>query len=342
MGSVKELEVDQPATADTPGIGRFVFTDDYSVFDWGKMPDSVPDKGASLCTMGAFNFELLEDRGVQTHYNGVVQDGDTVQLNDTSEPVREMEIQLTRVPDLPFQDGEYDYASYHREGGNNFLIPLEIVFRNSVPVGSSLRDRSSPEEVGLDVDRWPDRSVALKTPVVEFSTKLEEKDRYLDREKAREISGLGDQFDQLEDIARSVNDVVTERAESAGLSHEDGKIECFYLNGDVYVADVVGTFDENRFLLDGFQISKEFLRQFYKSYHPEWVKAVGQAKNDAERRGIADWHALCDRSPDPLPERVIRVASDLYRSGTNRYINQERFDSPPLEQVLEELEDVRT
>ena len=68
MTSVKEFRVDEPATATDLGRGSFVFTDDYSVFDWGKMPDEIPEKGASLCTMGAYNFQLLEANDVPTHY----------------------------------------------------------------------------------------------------------------------------------------------------------------------------------------------------------------------------------------------------------------------------------
>ena len=80
MTSVKQFRVEEPATADNLGRGAFVFTDDYSVFDWGKMPDAVPNKGASLCAMGAANFERLEDAGVPTHYRGVVSGGDVVPL----------------------------------------------------------------------------------------------------------------------------------------------------------------------------------------------------------------------------------------------------------------------
>lgn len=35
----------------------FDFTDDYSIFDWGKMPDQIANKGLSLTIMGAFFFE---------------------------------------------------------------------------------------------------------------------------------------------------------------------------------------------------------------------------------------------------------------------------------------------
>jgi len=78
MTSVKEFRVDEPATADSLGRGRFVFTDAYSVFDWGQMPDAIPRKGASLCAMGAFNFELLEDEGIPTHYRGVADPAGTL------------------------------------------------------------------------------------------------------------------------------------------------------------------------------------------------------------------------------------------------------------------------
>lgn len=39
----------------------FEFTDDYSVFDWGKMPDTIANKGRALVVMGAYMFEKLGD-----------------------------------------------------------------------------------------------------------------------------------------------------------------------------------------------------------------------------------------------------------------------------------------
>ena len=77
---------------------------------------------------------------------------------------------------------------------------------------------------------------------MEFSTKYEESDRYLSRENADYIAGAAD-VDALESIAREVNRIVTETAADAGLKHEDGKIECLYYDGEIRVADVVGTFD---------------------------------------------------------------------------------------------------
>jgi len=110
-----------------------------------------------------------------------------------------------------------------------------------------------------------------------------------------------------------------------------------YVNGAIKVADVVGTFDENRFLMGGQQISKEFLRQFYKSYDPGWVRAVKEAKQEANEQGVADWRPLTDETPEPLPENVRKAASHLYRAGTNLYTGQDWFQVPPLDEVLDTI-----
>jgi phosphoribosylaminoimidazole-succinocarboxamide synthase len=336
MTSVKEFRVEREPTAMATGRGRFAFTDDYSVFDWGAMPDQIPEKGRSLCTMGAFNFELLEHAGVPTHYRGVGPDA--VPLDEASEAPRELAIDLVQVPDLPYEDG-YDYDAYHGAVGSNYLIPLEIVFRNTVPVGSSLRTRGAPREYGLDRDSWPDDPVDLPDPVVEFSTKYEEQDRYLDRDEADRIAGAAD-LDELAAVAREVNRVVTERAAETGFVHEDGKIECCYVDGEVRVADVVGTFDENRFAYGGQEVSKEVVRQFYKRAHPEWVEAVSEAKAEADRRGVADWRPLCDVAPTPLPADVIDAVADMYAAGANAYTGEAWFDAPSIDAAVDAVRDL--
>jgi phosphoribosylaminoimidazole-succinocarboxamide synthase len=337
MTSVKEFRVEREPTATTTGRGRFAFTDDYSVFDWGAMPDPIPGKGQSLCTTGAFNFELLERAGVTTHYRGVGPDA--VRLAEVDEPPRELAIELVRVPDLPFVDGAYEYDAFHRAAGENYLVPLEIVFRNTVPVGSSLRTRGEPGDYGVDMDAWPGEPVDLPESVVEFSTKYEEQDRYLGREEADRIAGAAD-VAALEDLAREVNRLVTERASEAGFVHEDGKIECCYVDGTVKVADVVGTFDENRFAHDGQEVSKEVVRQYYRRYHPEWVDAVSGAKAAADRRGMADWRSLCDIDPEPLPEGVVETVGEMYTAGANAYTGEGWFDAPSIGGAVDAVRDL--
>ncbi|MEF8776686.1 MAG: phosphoribosylaminoimidazolesuccinocarboxamide synthase [Haloarculaceae archaeon] len=342
MTSVKDFRIEEPATPAGLGRGAFVFSDAYSVFDWGPMPDAIPDKGASLCTMGAFNFELLEDADVPTHYRGVVHDGEPVPLevalNGGHAPT-EMAIDLTQVPDLPFREGTYDYDAYHDGAGENYLVPLEIVFRNRVGVGSSLRSRSEPTDHGLPYEEWPDEAVDLPEAVVEFSTKYEEQDRYLDRGEADAVAGAAD-LDDLEALAREGNRVVTRQADRAGFDHQDGKIECLYYEGEVRIADVVGTFDENRFAYDGRQISKEVIRQYHKRTQPAWVEAVSEAKARAEREDVADWRALCKRSPEPLPDAVIDAARDLYCAGTNAYCERTVFEAPPIDVAVATAQDL--
>lgn len=336
MTSVKQFQIESEPSATEFGRGSFVFTDDYSVFDWGQMPDEIPNKGASLCLMGAYNFELLEANDILTHYRGLTTDRGILSIRELPGTTREMAIHLTQVPDLPYHNGSYDYSAYHDTAGENYLIPLEIIFRNTVPVGSSLRDRTSPDEHGLKHDSWPETDIELTEPIIEFSTKYEEQDRYLTRTEANTLAGKAD-IETLETVASDVNTIITDHANDVGFDHQDGKIECLYHQGDIYVADVVGTFDENRFAYQGQQLSKEVLRQYYKTYDPAWVTAVNNAKTTAKQRNIAHWQDLCEQSPTPLPKPVITTASHLYSAGANTYLESDRFDAPSLDTVIEEI-----
>ncbi|WP_142857969.1 phosphoribosylaminoimidazolesuccinocarboxamide synthase [Salinigranum halophilum] len=344
MTSVKEIHVDREPREGELGAGTFYFTDDYSVFDWGQMPDRIPEKGAALCTMGAANFELLDVNHIPTHYRGVYEtsdsgEGEPKELGECASPPRTMAIELARVPDLPTDGEAYDYEAFHAAAGDGYVVPLEIVFRNTVPEGSSLRRRRSPAEFDLPYETWPDEVVDLPEPIVEFSTKFEEQDRYLSRTEAEAIAGQAS-LDRLEELALGVNTVVTMRAEQTGFTHEDGKIEVVYDDGTLKVADVVGTFDENRFSYQGQELSKEVVRQYYRRTDPDWVDAVSAAKAEAREQGVADWRSLCEESPDPLPAEVIEVVSDVYTAGTNTYTDFDWFDAPALDEVVEAVEEL--
>ncbi|MEM3815414.1 MAG: phosphoribosylaminoimidazolesuccinocarboxamide synthase, partial [Candidatus Bathyarchaeia archaeon] len=115
MGSVKDLEIIRKPTAESMGVGRFHFSDRYSVFDWGEMPDHIDGKGASLCLMGAYCFERLEEKGIRTHYRGLVDElGRIVHFDELEEPTNIMEINLVNVyrPRVYVENGklQYDYS----------------------------------------------------------------------------------------------------------------------------------------------------------------------------------------------------------------------------------------
>jgi len=201
-----------------------------------------------------------------------------------------------------------------------------------------VRARFSPRDLGLDFGEWPEESLELEKPVIDFSTKLEKKDRYLRREEAIEISCLGENlFSELEGIAFKVNEVISKHAESRGFKNEDGKIEAFYFNDELFVADVCGTFDENRFSFQGREVSKEVARQHYKRIQPEWVEAVDSAKKTAARSGAADWKKYCGINPKPLPKKFLELFSEMYRAGANQYLDRKWFEARSLKEVLGEI-----
>ena len=110
MGSVKDLTVIKNPTGEMPGLGRFVFSDRYSVFDWGEMPDRIDQKGAALCIIAAYFFEKLEKTGIPTHYLGLVEEGKRKSLSQMKSPGRILETALYRVlPPRLAPDHHYDY-----------------------------------------------------------------------------------------------------------------------------------------------------------------------------------------------------------------------------------------
>ncbi|MCF7876139.1 phosphoribosylaminoimidazolesuccinocarboxamide synthase, partial [Candidatus Bipolaricaulota bacterium] len=279
----------------------------------------------------------LENNGIKTHYRGLGEGDEPVRVDDLASPTDTMSISLAYKPEVRHRKGSYHYEDL--AGRKNFLIPLEIVFRNYVPGGSSLRERCLPEEVGIDGREWPEGEVELESPVVEFSTKLERQDRYLDEERAFEISGLNrEEFGELKRIAAEVNRLLTERAKERGFKHLDGKIECIYDSGEILVADVAGTFDENRFSYAGRSVSKEVLRSWYKNEDREWYEELVDAKEKARGGQVEEWRDLVDSEPRQLPEELLRLVSNLYRAGANQWLKCKVFAAPEIPQIMEGLE----
>lgn len=346
MGSVKELEVIKEPTQKEMGIGRFHFSDRYSVFDWGVMPDLIQDKGSSLCMMGAYCFERLEEEGIKTHYRGLItKEWRLVRTDELKEPTNIMEIDLVRViHPRPIQKGgkiHYDYSEYGADEVN-FLIPLEIIYRNSLPKGSSIFNRLRSGEIkpsDLGFDHMPNEGEELSIPFLDLSTKLETKDRYVSFDEAKEISGLRDaELHKIKDWLNVINVTITKIAVRIGLRNEDGKIEfAFNHKRELIVVDVVGTLDECRFTYNGIHVSKEVLREYYKD--TQWYDHLLEAKKKAEAKGIEDWKGLCRSKPPMLDKRLLRIVSDMYRATTNEWIGSKFFDTPPLHRTIDEYKD---
>lgn len=305
QGSVKDIHVLSEPTKDKAGLARFFFTEHYSVFDYGRMPDLIPGKGESICRMASYNFEKLKNLGIKSHYIKMVSSN-------------EIEVSLYRVLDpRKFSLGQEK---------KNYLIPLEIIFRNSLPKGSSVFKRLEKGEATLEslgLTKMPKPGEKLEKPLLDVSTKLEDKDRYLTWKEAQEISALSDkQLTELKEMAINVNEFLTKHAESINLEHADGKIElALNENAQLVVVDVLGTLDENRFLYNGYQLNKQILRDYYLEF-TSWPK-------EFEQKGF-------NAKPPALPKELIKIVSNAYKSVCEAWIEKKIWNAPSMEEVLEE------
>jgi len=336
MGSVKDLTVIEGPLKNKSGRGRFIFSDRYSVFDWGEMPDHIPNKGKSLCVSAAYFFEKLESMGMRTHYFGLVEDNETKTFANIKRPADTMEVKLVRVL-KPLQKGStFDYSIYKTEN-NNFLIPLEIIYRKSLPEGSSVFKRLEegslkPEDLGLK--EMPHPGQILSKPFFDVSTKLEESDRYLSWQEAKDMVHLDNsEINEIKRITLLINELIAEEAEKVGLKYEDGKIE-FAFNEDrnLVVVDVLGTLDECRFTFKGMPISKEIARLYYRK--TSWFKEL----IDAKKKDGLSWKNKVNLSPPPLPPRLKELISMAYCAFTNEITGRVWFTKiPAMKEILEEI-----
>lgn len=310
--STKNLIVSRPASATETGVGWFECTDDYSVFHYSKMPDQIDGKGEALCRMAVQTLREVQAAGVPTH------------LIEFTPPNR-LKVRLVRVIDPATGPLTPEHLSR--------LIPLQVICRNDLPPGASVFRRleartMTPGQLGLDEAPVPGQLLA--EPFVEFSTKLEEIDRYISDDEAQQIAGLSDsQFAEVRALALRVNDVVTAHAESVGLVHADSKVEFgIDSNGEIILVDTAGTPDENRFLRHGFHVSKQVLRDYYHQ----------RALEESVQRWAAEGRPR-DQWPKPAraPADLIEAVSDLYKSVSNLWTGEDHFAVASVDEVIERV-----
>ncbi len=346
MGSVKDLQIIQKPTQTQMGTGRFLFSDRYSVFDWGEMPDHIKGKGAALCLMGSFCFEQLEKVGVKTHYKGLVNEkSQAVKVAELKAPSSTMEVALVNIyrPKTTVANGKiiHDYSMY-TSALKNCLVPLEIIYRNGLPNGSSVFKRLEQGNVtlkDLGLDHQPKPGETLSKPIFDVSTKLEETDRYVTWAEAQKIAGLTDsELADIKTVLMKADETITKAASNAGLKNEDGKIElAFNEKRKLILVDVLGTLDECRFTYSGVHVSKEVARQFYKK--TGWYNDLEKAKKDAEAGGVQDWKSLCKLQPPKLNPVLKTIISQMYMAVANEMTNIKLFDTPKLAKVINTYKD---
>jgi phosphoribosylaminoimidazole-succinocarboxamide synthase len=338
MGSVKDLRILKNPGPDTSGVANFDFSDRYSVFDWGEMPDHIRNKGMALCLTAAHFFERLPDIGIRSHYVGLVEQGKVKRLTELASPAGTMQVNLLQVIRPKLNQGVYDYSVY-RQDLSNFLIPLECIYRNTLPEGSSIFKRlksGSLKLADIGLTEIPAPGQVLQQPILDFSTKLEPTDRYLSQTEARQIAGLDKAaFARIKEATLSVNRMITAETERMGLVHEDGKIEFgMSKDKDIILVDVMGTPDECRFTYQGTPVSKEVARIHYRK--TEWFADVEQAK----KKDAVNWKKHVKSSPPKLPQELATLISQIYMSFCNELTGRDWFDTPALREVLSEVNKV--
>ncbi len=338
MGSVKDLVwIEEPAERRV-GAGRFVFSNRYSVFDWGEMPDHIPHKGEALCLATAYFFEELERNGFRTHYLGLVEGDSLVSLEELRRPTDTLQFKGVRVIHPVKGAYGYDYSPY-RDADSCFLIPLEFIYRNSLPPGSSVFRRLEEGSLKLEdlgLEDMPVPGQVLLRPILDVSTKLEASDRYLSWEEARDLAFMKEEeFSEIKKAVLAIDDLITARTSPLGLFHEDGKLEfAFDEERRLMLVDTLGTLDECRFSYQNIPVSKEIARIHYRG--SPWHREIEEAK----KKDPVRWKSLVKSMPEPLPADLVKAISQVYMAFANELTGKEWFPAPPLRNVLEGLRDM--
>jgi phosphoribosylaminoimidazole-succinocarboxamide synthase len=385
-GSVKDLKGPVHARVGEQSVGAVVFeyTDAYSVFDWGKMPDGLARKGEALAILAASWFEKLERpetwkefsrspealglrkgnrfgsafnelgeelqaHGLRTHYLGalpepVAAEVRPVRLGELRAPVKSIAVQQVSVvkPVVTTVLGRA-LPDYHptRNAPLPRLVPLEVVFRFSLPEGSSLLDRIERDPTYLGQlgfgELKAQAGARWEFPVLELFTKLETTDRPVPLTEALSISGLSaPQLQELLFRTAWVSGCLRWLCARAGLELADGKLEWGVgAGGELMLVDAIGP-DELRILKDGVQLSKEFLRKHYRG--SPWYESLTKAKEAARAQGSADWKKLVPLPPPALPAAKRELASQVYLALANQLTGKIWFpEAWSLEKVVSEL-----
>lgn len=256
----------------------FLFSDRYSVFDWGEMPDQLQDKGPALARFTKEVYRLLQQQGIRTHYLELPCD-------EREMVIRPYEV-IRQKMNMPEKE--------------NIFIPLEVIFRLGVAKGSSLLKKNAGFH---ELQRFSE-------PMIEFTTKLERIDRPLSHDEARILAGLNSA--EWQALLNTTHKIARE-LERIFATHDielwDGKVE-FALGEfrgnerEIILVDTIGP-DELRLTKDGVLLSKEVIRQYYRK--TPWYQALEEAK---ARHGDDFKDHL--EAPEKLPLKFRQAVEQMY------------------------------
>lgn len=280
----------------------FRFSNRYSLFDWGSMPDEIPSKGEALATFSKELYCKLENPVFwQQNLMRETEVAKKLKLNGLKTHQRNVDCFKNEivVDEVPCPRNDLDF---YKNKPDNAFIPLEVIYRCGIPHGSSL------------LARYPERYQAgqeLFAPLVECSTKWENTDRMIDWNEACELAGLSqNEKDELIEYTQCLALALKEFFKSRNLTLWDGKVEWAFTlsaNGRSFMlVDSIGP-DELRLSANDMALSKEFLRTWYRK--TQWFSELKEAKQKFPN----DFRKQCS-APEVLPGGLIADVALMYET----------------------------
>lgn len=269
----------------------FRFSDRYSVFDWGEMPDQLSQKGLSLARFTKKVYARLSQAQIKHHLLAAACGEDEI-------VVTPFEVIREQLPTMPNKE--------------NIFVPLEVIFRLGVAHGSSLtkRFKTLDDWKKAGFDRAYQELEFFSEPKVEFTTKLERFDRPLTHIEAQKLAGLNS--DEWSNLLTTTQKIALE-LKNIFSRHEiclwDGKVE-FALgsskNGsrEIVLVDSIGP-DELRLTKEGVLLSKEVIRQYYKN--SQWYQQLDLVKTKYGEKFKAHISP-----PEPMSPEFKAAVEELY------------------------------
>jgi phosphoribosylaminoimidazole-succinocarboxamide synthase len=284
----------------------FKFSDRYSIFDYGEMPDQINNKGKNTAKFTVGLYRKLENKNIiKTH------------LLKNGESSDEIVVRKFTVP------RDFDSSVFYQKRPINSFIPLEVIFRFGVPVGSSL------------INRGYKAGEVFEFPLIEFTTKLESIDRLITDEEAKKLAGMNDfEFNLLLEKAKQCATFLKTIIDGKGLKLWDGKFEFAFgeldenSNRELILVDSI-SLDELRITYKDIPLSKEILRQAYK--HTEWYNELVQAKSVSKD----NFRAYISK-PKTLDANLITLISEMYEE-VQAVIISDSLELNKLDAIVGEL-----
>lgn len=347
-GSVKDV---YGIEAQDPYV--FKFSDRYSIFDWGEMPDPIPGKGEALSAMGDLFFRYLarpeswaqwqipeaypkfwrdsfassevfrslKRHGLSHHSFGLVSDNGAFLPEGASSRALAVKALARPAVQSRVESGKilWDYSAYASRP-DRCLVPLEVVFRFGAPEGSSFLSRveENPNYAQtFGFAETPRAGEMFPYPIVEFFTKLEPTDRFLTVEEAKQVAALTQaELDGLVAMSTLLALRLKDLFSPLGLELWDGKFE---------FAFTPGTSGERSFMLvdsigpDELRLmgpsGVHFSKEFLRRVYRggAWYQAMEKAKKLAKERGEKDWKKICREELKEAPEKLSAKALEAAR-----------------------------